>query len=155
KQFLDTHPGGEWAREAQSHIGTLQKMIEERKRAEIKVIRDPAAFLAAAGRDRDLDVEPYQETFWREWLPQQHVQPQSREAAFATGRKFEQRFGDRSLLDTISTAAGMTDGQSTSQLVEVLVLSQSGDSDAAIRAAAAVSAKLKASGLIAASLRAR
>jgi CHAT domain-containing protein/Flp pilus assembly protein TadD len=154
KQFLDTRPGVDWAREAQDHINELHKKIEQRKRAEIQVIRNAAAFLMASG-DRDLDVEPYQETFWREWLPRQSAEPQSREAAFAVGRRFVERFGDRSLLDTVSTAVGMSDGQAVSQLAQVLVLSQSGNSDAAIQAASAASAKLTASGLIAAALRAR
>lgn len=155
RQFLDTHPGVEWAREAQSHIDTLQKMIEQRRRAEIQVIRDAAAFLIEANGNLDLDVEPYQETFWREWLPRQSAEPKAREAAFAIGRRFAERFGDRSLLDTISGVAGVSASPAVSQLAQALRLSQSGTSDEAIRAAAAAAAKLRASGLIAASLRAR
>jgi len=150
-KLLELKPSAGWTAEAHRHIDDLQKLRQEKKKAENRVIQDPAAFLAAA--TPDLDPEPYLDVFWREWLPRAGTDAKARAAATIVARQFAGRFGDTSLLDTVSATSTTAQAEAAAALGKVLAMSQSGGSDAALAGAGDVITRLKAAKLPAAAMR--
>ena len=153
RKLLDRKPPAGWAAEAHKHIDALEKLRQDKKKVENLILKDPATFLAVTGPG--FDPEPYQDTFWREWLPRTWTDPAAHAAALMVARQFAALFGDRSLIDTIDLLAGPAQTEAVGALGRVLALNQAGNNDAALASAIDAVARLESAHLPAAAMRAR
>jgi CHAT domain-containing protein/cytochrome c-type biogenesis protein CcmH/NrfG len=144
-----------WRREAEAHRLALEKILQERKKAEAGVIRDPAIFIATNKGATDFDPDIYYEIFWTDWLPAAASNSDSREAAHIEALSFRRRFGDSSLIDTLTAPMEAVQRKAIARLRDVLAFNQSGQTDAAISAAREAALSLDAAGLQAGAIRAR
>jgi tetratricopeptide (TPR) repeat protein len=104
KRYLALDATSGWAREAETRL----RQIEERKKAWRDGLRDhelqPAEFLAAAARSRDLPLEPYLERAVKEWIPRMLEPGSSPEPGTAVPRLAAlaaERHSDRWLSDLL------------------------------------------------------
>jgi CHAT domain-containing protein len=153
RRLLAQRPPGGWAAEAQKHIDVLDKVLEQKKKAEYQIRKNPIDFLAIAKSVADPEV--YQDTFWRDWLPRARTDGQAHAATVVLARQFSIQFGDRSLLDTISVPGDVAQTEAVIALAKVLALNQAGNNDLALQAAQDATSKLQSVHLPAAAMRAK
>ena len=155
RKLLALTPPSGWAEEVRGHLGAMEKIQRDRKKAENDVVSDPRLFLAKVKSEADFDPDLYHEIFWKEWLPSAGSSTEASEAARMEARAFRRRFGDPSLEDTMAAAHGPAAAAAIDSLVTVIALNLAGRTDQAILAARASAAELDSANLRAGAMRAR
>jgi CHAT domain-containing protein len=154
-KLLKLKPDPGWRSEAETHLAALEKIRQERKKAEDSVVKDPAVFAQRFATSPDFDPEQYHEIFWMEWLPAIKTNPAAAPAIEIEANEFKRRFNDGYLLEIVSAGRGKPGLQAILDLAAAVALNKSGQTDRAAAAAKKAASELHSAGAIAGELRAK
>src|SRR5579875_2348545 len=154
-ELVARNPPAGWRQEAAAHIQEIEKIQQEKKKAQDRVIHQPAAFLAARHAKNDFDSLEYYEVFWAEWLPQSASSPASYQAAGLVASQMQQRFGDSSLADTLAACKRRGAAQALNLLARAISQNREGHAADATTTARDAEIALESTGLRDAAARAR
>ena len=145
RQFLRESPAAGWRQEAGTHLAAMEKIKADKKKADARILRDPAQFLAAYSGTA-FDPLPWYDVFWTEWLPKTASDRAAAGAARLIATGFT-RFGEYSLIESLNAAPGAARDAGLALLASAMAANRKGHPGDALATAREAAAKLDAAGL--------
>jgi CHAT domain-containing protein len=154
RQFLRGNPPAGWRQEAQAHLDAMEKIKAGKKQTDGRVLRDPAAFLAAYGAVRSFDPLPWWDAFWIDWLPMAASDKATAHAARIIADGFA-RLGEYSLIESLEARPGAAKQEGLALLARAMAANRTGHAGNGLDPAREAATKLDAAGMRAAAALAR
>ena len=145
RAVLARKPEDGWRREAEAHLAAVEKIRQEKKKADDGILHDPARFLAAYGAGAAFDPLPYYEVFWMEWLPAAGAGGPAGDAARLIARTFRESFGEHALDESV--AGNANGGKGVARLASAMSANRQGRITEALTMSREAARELDAAGL--------